>query len=367
MANEQHLAIFKQGVEKWNEWRENEENKKIRPDLSEVDLSGLKNLFEINLYGTYLFKTILSGADLRKANLHEAILHETILRGADLSEANLSGAILLNANLERAKLNGCRVYGISTWNLILDKAEQNDLIITPPEEATVTVNSLNAAQFVYLIMHNKEISQVIDTTTSKVVLILGRFSSERKAVLYAIHKALRENYNYVPIIFDFDPPKNQTTTETVQFLASMARFVIADLTYPSSIPQELTAIIPKSPSLPIQPLLLIERKPKYLNDISANLSESIPLGERKLEYSMFRDWRPYRWVLPIFYYKNEEHLITNLEKSVIQPAINWKSRQKLLEDITEELKVVSEEKEKLQRKYDELQKELEAFKSQPKS
>lgn len=35
MANEEHLAIFRQGVEAWNKWRK--ENPKIKPDLAYAD------------------------------------------------------------------------------------------------------------------------------------------------------------------------------------------------------------------------------------------------------------------------------------------------------------------------------------------
>jgi hypothetical protein len=69
MANEEHLAILKQGVEAWNQWRK--ENPDMRPDLRGANLSG----------------ALLSGADLNEATLSEAILLM-----ADLSEANLSGA-----------------------------------------------------------------------------------------------------------------------------------------------------------------------------------------------------------------------------------------------------------------------------------
>ena len=52
----------------------------------------------------------------------------------------------------------------------------------PPEESEVTVDDLEVAQFVYLLLHNEKVRRVIDTITSKVVLILGRFSiPERKA------------------------------------------------------------------------------------------------------------------------------------------------------------------------------------------
>jgi hypothetical protein len=91
------------------------------------------------------------------------------------------------------------------------------------------------------------------TVTSNVVLILGRFTPERKAVLDAIRKELC-NLHYVPILFDFDLPAGRDITETVPLLARMARFIIADLTEPSSIPKELEAIVPRL-AAPVQPLL----------------------------------------------------------------------------------------------------------------
>src|SRR5438876_1238532 len=79
MANQEHLDILKQGVETWNQWRE--EHADIRLDLGEADLSGAN----------------LSKANLSGANLHGASLYEATLSGADLSGATLSGADLSEA------------------------------------------------------------------------------------------------------------------------------------------------------------------------------------------------------------------------------------------------------------------------------
>jgi len=46
MANQQHLDILKQGVEIWNQWRE--EHPDITPDLREADMSG-RHLAHANL------------------------------------------------------------------------------------------------------------------------------------------------------------------------------------------------------------------------------------------------------------------------------------------------------------------------------
>ncbi len=93
----------------------------------------------------------------------------------------------------------------------------------------ITVDNLKIAQFIYLLLNNKEIRDVIDTITSKVVLILGRFTSERKRVLDALREELR-NHDYLPILFDFEKSTNRDITETVSTLAHIARFVIADIT-----------------------------------------------------------------------------------------------------------------------------------------
>jgi hypothetical protein len=96
----------------------------------------------------------------------------------------------------------------------------------------ITVDNVEVAQFIYLLLHNEKIREVIDTIAKKAVLILGRFAGERKAVLDAIREKLRRQ-NYLPILFDFEKPASRDLTETISTLAHMARFIIADLTEPS--------------------------------------------------------------------------------------------------------------------------------------
>src|ERR1700756_6025840 len=102
-------------------------------------------------------------------------------------------------------------------------------MITDWSEPVITVDNIKVAQFIYLVLNNREIRDVIDTITSKAVLILGRFSGERKPVLDAIRDELRK-HDYLPIMFDFQPSANQATIETIKTLAGMSRFVIADIT-----------------------------------------------------------------------------------------------------------------------------------------
>src|SRR5207302_5085511 len=141
-------------------------------------------------------------------------------------------------------LTNCFVYGISVWNIQTEGAIQDNLVITRRDEPTITVDNLEVAQFIYLLLNNQKIRQVIDTITSKVVLILGRFTPERKAILDALRDELRKQ-NYLPVLFDFEKPKDRDFTETVSTLAHLARFIIADLTEPNSIPHEVATIIPQ--------------------------------------------------------------------------------------------------------------------------
>lgn len=64
--------------------------------------------------------------------------------------------------------------------LNLEDAIQSDLLITNKDEPIITVDSLDVAQFIYLLLNNYKIRDVINTVTSKTVLILGRFTPERK-------------------------------------------------------------------------------------------------------------------------------------------------------------------------------------------
>ena len=161
----------------------------------------------------------------------------------------------METNLENATLTGCNVYGISAWRLKLEGTKQNDLIITSYDEPIITVDNLEVAQFIYLLIHSGKIRDVIDTITSKVVLILGRFTHDRKATLYAIKEELRRR-GYLPILFDFDGPRSRDITETISILAHMTKFIIADITDAKSIAAELQLIVPNLPSVPIAPLIL---------------------------------------------------------------------------------------------------------------
>jgi hypothetical protein len=312
VADPKQLARLRQGVTAWNAWRRR--NPRLKPDLSralliDLELRGI-NLAGANLERANLRQATLSRANLTRANLKRTDLRAASLRRARLDHANLTGAILRHASLaevslEGATLTGCEIYGVAAWNLKGTPKDQSNLIIRATrEEPAVTVDDLEVAQLVYLLLHNDKIRSVIDTVGRKAVLILGRFSAERKAVLDALRGELRTR-GYVPMLFDFEKPVGRDLTETVVTLAHMSRFIIADLTDPRSIPQELSAVIPDLPSVPVAPIVLATQK----------------------EYALFEHWRRYPWVLPILKYKDTEQLLAKLQKSVVERAERKARRQ----------------------------------------
>src|SRR5262249_51751203 len=167
------------------------------------------------------------------------------LSAAKLHRADLQGAILIGTDFSGADLNGCRIHGVSAWRLKMEGAEQQNLVITRRDEPAITVDNIEVAQFIYLLLHNEKIRDVIDTIGKKGVLLLGRFTEGRMAVLERLRDKLRD-LGFVPMVFNFDKPETKDFTDTVRLLASLSKFVIVDITNPRSAPPELQATVPYS-------------------------------------------------------------------------------------------------------------------------
>jgi len=311
MADHEHLALIRRGVTAWNDWRSR--NPGAAADLQEADLgkSDLRganfrqtnleraNLTAVNLSHASLVQANLNGANLTHANLSgadltSAFLTDAMLRGALLNDADLSLCQLTRANLSEAAIHDCTVYGISAWDVELSGAIQSNLIITPPSTAAqITVDSVELAQFTYLLLNSRKLRDVVDTVTSKAVLVLGRFTPQRKLVLNALRDALRSR-GYIPILLDFEKPESRDLTETISILAHLSRFIVADLTEAKSIPQELASIVPYLPSVPV-----------------------LPIVQQTYEIGMFVDYvARYPWVLGIATYRDVNDVPKLLESAI---------------------------------------------------
>ena len=290
--------------------------------LHGTNLTGA-SLLRVDLRGAVLTSAVLqranlSGADLRRANLHradlsearlsdanitdtqlrEATLRATVLSGADLSNSDLTMAQVIGTDLRNAVLNNCRVYGMSAWDVQAEGAAQRGLIITPEGQPTVTVDNLSVGQVLYLFLHNKNIRDVLNATASKIVLVLGRFAAPYKDVLDALRGELTR-LDYIPVLFDFEGPVGKNDLETILTLASLARFIIADLTDAKSVQQELSTIVPHFPSIPIQPILRVGSEP----------------------WSMYESLAaPRHWVLRPHAFKSIDDLVKHLQEAVVKLA-----------------------------------------------
>jgi len=270
----------------------------FRAHLDKASLSGA-NARGAYLRGASLIEASLVGVDLLGADLSEANLNRADLEGADLSGATLARTLFVNTNLVDAVLTGCRIHGISAWDLKLSEGtKQQDLVITPPDEPKVAVDNIEVAQFVYLLLDNEKIRDVIDTVGKKGVLLLGRFTEGRIVVLDRLRDELRKR-GYLPIVFNFDKPETKDFTETVRILAGLSKFVIADLSGPKSAPYELGAIVSQT-MIPFQPIIAADETPfAMLQDLWINYPDRV---FRPIHYSSF------------------DALIASLDEKIIRPA-----------------------------------------------
>lgn len=267
------------------------------------------NFFNANFSGSSLYDCYLPNANLSYADFSNADLSESFLSGSSFFQTNLINANLTKALLHKCifvetKVDGCLltnsfIYGLSVWDLNGKPKDQSNLVITHKHRGgVVTVDDLQVAQFVYLILNNEKLRNVIDTITSKTVLILGRFTPERKLVLDTLAEKVRE-YNLLPVIFDFEKATSRDFTETIRILAGLALFVIVDMTSPKSSPLELQATVPEF-HIPFVPIIQDNEK----------------------TFSMFSDLiGKYNWVLQPISYNSAESLIAVFKPLILERAL----------------------------------------------
>lgn len=157
MANEEHLAILRQGVETWNQWRN--VHPAITPNLNGADVRWMdlrganfqwSQLNQARLDGAKLDSADFSGADLNKAlmngvHLYNADFSSAHLNEADLSRAELSKVNFFGAGLSRAILRGANLSGAILFSTNISEA---DLVGANLSEAYLMEANLNKANLV---------------------------------------------------------------------------------------------------------------------------------------------------------------------------------------------------------------------------
>ncbi len=143
------------------------------------------------------------------------------------------------------------------------------------------------------------VSRMLSEIASRSVLILGRFTATRKAVLDLIRRELSTApHHYVPILFDFARPKDRTMVESVLRFAAVSRFVIADLSDPKWVLAELQQVVPAFRSLPV--MLIID--------------------STKDEKEVVAHFEGYSSVDKVVRYRDESHLRSILTPTIIRRA-----------------------------------------------
>lgn len=280
----------------------------LNSELALVKLNDSQILFteiaNCNFKKSMLYNSIFDSCKVHKSDLTRTLFTSGKLINSEISETQIIRADFRNTQLtcdifNKCDLSNSKIFGISAWKLTLIETIQEDLQITDSNEPRITIDNIEVAQFIYLLINNEKLRNVISTITSKVVLILGRFTADRMRVLNLLREELRHK-NYLPIVFDFENSPNRDITETVMTLALLSKFVIADITDPKSIPQELSQIVPNMTSLPVQPIILAGHS----------------------DYGMFEHFKRYPWVLEIIEYIDDNDIKHNMIDKIISSCKN---------------------------------------------
>ena len=331
----------------WNNWRRRHSG--IRPDLRGARLTGLDlrglnlnrvrlnrgdlsgsqlrlcNLAGADLQFVHMRHTDLSHASLRSAKLNQATIEASLLVDTDLSGADLRDAVIIEcllnrANLRDVKLTRAMIWGVGAWDLqntdnarhgcnvvVGGDLDPNDYSISKPGEI-LPVDNIECAHVIELLANNEKIGEILRLASSRLVLLLGRFEGDQAVVLDALKDALPK-HKYAPIKFDFEQGRDRDLIETVTTLATLSRFVIADLTEPRSIPLESQAIVP---------------------DVAVPF---VPIVRGQRPFSMFSALqRKYFWVVPTVVYRSEKQLVRSLKESIIDPAEKMVQRLRRLKN-----------------------------------
>jgi uncharacterized protein YjbI with pentapeptide repeats len=166
VANDEHLALLRQGSAIWNEWRKRNPGGP-KPDLTDANLS-FANLSYADLTDADLIDADLSFASLSYADLTDADLIDANLSYANLSYADLTDANLSEAKLSHANLTGANLFQANVNGAILTEADLTDTNLiaaflpgTNFTEATLSEAKFNRAEFFGTILGNVDLSRAV--------------------------------------------------------------------------------------------------------------------------------------------------------------------------------------------------------------
>ncbi|MDH3524957.1 MAG: pentapeptide repeat-containing protein [Acidobacteriota bacterium] len=275
-----------------------------RACLEEADLSGSRLQYahfdQADLSDANLTAADLCNASFERADLSGAVFDESLLRNARFDRAVLYHTSFKGADLRSASATEAFALGIEVDERTRQKGLIGSMQLwfsgTGRFEAEFTrVDDLRAASLLALLGERGSIASLITAGTASVVLVLGRFSRRRKAVLKRLSDVLRTK-GRIPIVFDFPGPEDRELSDTVRVLAALSEFLVVDLSDPRSVPLELQATVPGL-MIPVVPI--------------------VQAG--KPVFAMFQDLqRRYFWVLPPVSYTDKEDLAAHVGSGILR-------------------------------------------------
>lgn len=234
-------------------------------------------------------------ATFRHCSFSQSNLIASDLTSASIKSSRLDYSLLCKCKLNETKISDCMVFGISCWGTDFAGCRQERIKINASGQYSISVNSIEYAYFLHQSLENSRFKQFFESTSEKLVLILGRFTGKSKDAIEIVRSTITSN-QLIPVVFDFETPEGHDLTEVVLSLALMSRFIIVDLSDPRCAPYELGTIAP---------------------NVNSPIAALIKKGENP--FAMFSDLENrYAWVLaPLTYERNSE--ISDIVSTLIIP------------------------------------------------
>jgi len=234
------------------------------------------------------------GSAFTNSSFSQCKLIASTFTNSKLYSCKLDYALLCKANFDGATLDGCSVFGISIWGSDFSKSDQKNFIVNLPGGNLIVTNSIEYSYFLYQCIENSNFKKYFESTSEKLVLILGRFTPKRMVYIDAIRNSLSKK-GLIPVLFDFDKPETQDLSEVVLSLALISRFTVVDLSDPKCAPHEIATIAPH---------------------VNSPIAAVIEKGQRP--YAMYSDMmRRYSWVLEPEVYQSHSEIESVILNSLL--------------------------------------------------
>ena len=250
--------------------------------------------FDTELDGARFLSVGFRGASFENVQLPHSVWSDIKLEDSRWRNVDLRHASFFRVNCDGASFENCNVFGLGVCELAGQLRRESRLLCGEGPDPLL-LNDLRFAPFLHELAYEDAFGRVVEALTAKFVLILGRFTDDRKPILDRLRRALR-HFGYVPHLVDYDC--KQSWLHVVKTAAMCSRFVIADLTEPRSVPAEVVEILRLRETLIVAPI------------VQAGYDEPPIFGELRATGQLLTKYE----------YRDADVLIRHLATAVIEPC-----------------------------------------------